>query len=138
MLGKVRAAHGANYYDWILDQAGVEMVLANRVAMTPGLKASRFRWVPFGDALLFPFDNKELENTPDRHELFKLEDELRGRYFAQAGVKAAPEFEAAYLRGLDFGRATREEAEAVYRRGAGGTALKPTEYKILEDYLFHV
>jgi uncharacterized protein len=164
MLGKVRAAHGADYYDWILDQAGVETVLANRVAMTPGLKASRFRWVPFGDALLFPFDNKELENTPDRHELFKLEDELRGKYFAQAEVKAAPEsldeyvekvvdgtlrrlkdgggvalkFEAAYLRGLDFGRATREEAEAVYRRGAGGTALKPTEYKILEDYLFHV
>jgi len=163
MLAGLRKAHGDNYYDWILDQAGVETVLANRVAMTPGLKAPRFRWVPFRDALLFPFDNKGLETTPDRRELFKMEDELRGTYFAQAGMKAVPasldeyvekvvnatlrrlkdggavalKFEAAYLRSLDFRRATHEEAEAVYRRGADGTALKPREYRILQDYLFH-
>lgn len=164
MLARVRAAHGDNYYDWILDQAGIETVLANRVAMTPGLKPPRFRWVPYVDALLFPFDNKELQNNRDRQDLFSMENALRQSYFQQAGLTGPPptldeyvekvvlstlrrqkasgavaiKFEAAYLRGLDFAPVAHAEADAIYRRSISGPAPKPDEYKVLQDYLFHV
>jgi predicted TIM-barrel fold metal-dependent hydrolase len=164
MLAGLRTAHGENYYDWVLDQSGIEMVLANRVAMTPGLKPPRFRWIPYVDALLFPFDNKGLENNPDRHELFLMEDDLRRRYFRQSGLNQTPptldeyvekvvlptlrrqkaagavaiKFEAAYLRALDFAPVSHAEADAVYRRSVNGPAPKPADYKILQDYLFQV
>ena len=82
MLGRLRAAHGDNYYDWILDQAGIETVLANRVAMTP---PSRPGFAGFLSRLLFPFDNKQLENDRDRQDLFSMEDAPRQSYFQQAG-----------------------------------------------------
>jgi uncharacterized protein len=164
MLAGLRAAHGDNYYDWILDQSGIETVLANRVAMSPGLKPPRFRWVSYVDALLFPFDNKGLENNPDRHELFSMENDLRQSYFRQSGLNRLPptldeyvevvvlstlrrqkeagavaiKFEAAYLRESDFAPVSHAEADAVYRRSVNGPAPKPADYKILQDYLFHV
>jgi hypothetical protein len=120
--------------------------------------------VPYADALLFPFDNKELETTPDRQALFAQEDELRNSYFERAGVKGPPatlddyvgrvvlptlkqqqasgavaiKFEAAYLRSLDFGSAPRAEADAIYRRSVNGPAPKAVDYTLLQDYLFHV
>jgi hypothetical protein len=50
----VRAKQGAGYFDWLLQQSGVDIVLANRVTMAPQLGAAHFRWVPYGDAPLFP------------------------------------------------------------------------------------
>ncbi len=34
------------YPAWVLDQIGTEYMLANRVAMGPGLTAAAFPWVP--------------------------------------------------------------------------------------------
>src|SRR5258708_1990648 len=48
---------GEGYANWVLDQLGIETMLANRVAMGHGLAAPRFLWVPFADALLFPLNN---------------------------------------------------------------------------------
>jgi len=164
MLAAMRTAHGNDYYNWILDQAGIETVLANRVAMTAGLKPPRFRWVSYMDALLFPFDNRGLEDNPDRHELFLMEDDVRRSYFQQAGVNGPPptldeyaekvvlptlqrqkesgavgiKFEAAYLRALDFAPASHADADAVYRRSVNGPAPNRGDYKILQDYLFHL
>ena len=47
---------GAAWPAWALDQMGIEIMLANRVEMGPGASfpASRFRWVPYADALIFP------------------------------------------------------------------------------------
>ncbi len=60
--------------EWALDQAGTEVMLANRIAMGPGLSAPRFRWVSYVDALLFPLSTKaEAAVTPDREKLFPLE-----------------------------------------------------------------
>ena len=50
--------HGDGYCAWVLDRLGIETQLANRVAMGRGLSGTRFRWVPFADALLFPLDNR--------------------------------------------------------------------------------
>ena len=58
---------GDRYPVWVLDQMGVEVMLANRVAMGPSLQPPRFRWVPYADALLFPLDNSSLAaKTPDQ------------------------------------------------------------------------
>lgn len=44
----------------VLDQLGIAVMLANRVAMGPpggsGLPSDRFLWVPYADALMYPLD----------------------------------------------------------------------------------
>jgi len=152
---KIAGAHGADYAVWILDQLGIETMLANRVAMGPGLPESRFRWVPFADALMYPLDNQSLIHNPDQKAFFPLEERLLRRYYAECGVAGKPatlaayldtvvrptlerhknagavaeKFEMAYLRTLDVGNPTRESAEKVYATGAG-------DYKALQDYIF--
>ena len=73
LYGESRAADGAHprclrergerFPEWVLDRAGIDVMLANRIALGPGLAAPRFRWVPFDDALLFPLDTRN-EATP--------------------------------------------------------------------------
>jgi predicted TIM-barrel fold metal-dependent hydrolase len=148
-------AHGADHATWVLDQLGIDIMLANRVAMGPGLPEARFRWVPFADALMYPLDNASLMVTPDQAAFFPLEDKLLKRYYAESGVTAKPatlddyltkvvratlerhrkggalaeKFEMAYLRTLEVGNPSRAEAEKVYASGKG-------DYKALQDYLF--
>ena len=161
MIASLRKSHGDNYYDWVLKRSGVDVVLANRIEMTPGLKSPHFRWVPYADALLFPLNNDGLKTTPDRKALFGMEDELRQQYFKEAGIAKLPptidgylntvvrpvlrkqkdagavaiKFEAAYLRKLDFAAASHDGANKVYRSGLNGAT--PSDYKVMQDYLFH-
>src|SRR5258708_7585477 len=46
--------HGDGYPAWVLDQMGIDIMLANRVAMGSSIQPPRFRWVPYADALIFP------------------------------------------------------------------------------------
>src|SRR5262249_37437042 len=147
---------------WVLDQMGVEVMLANRVEMGTSIQPPRFRWVPYADALLFPLDNSTLAaRTPDRKQFFPLEDALLRRYLEKQRLSAPPatlaaylaqvvtptleghrqggavaeKFEAAYLRSLEFARVDREQAERVYAQ-YHGKQPREAEYKILQDYLF--
>jgi len=80
---------GDQYPAWVLDEMGVEIMLANRVAMGASVGPPRFRWVPYADALIFPLDNSLLAaKNSDRKAFFALEDKLRARYLAEAGVSA--------------------------------------------------
>lgn len=151
---------GATYPAWVLDKMGVEIMLANRVEMGPGVRGQRFRWVPYADALLFPLDTAKLkEANSDRKAFFTLEDRLLKRYLDAAGIGAAPptlaeyltrvvtptlerhrqggaiaeKFEAAYLRSLAFEKVERTAAERAY---AQRRALTEEEYKPLADFLF--
>src|SRR5208283_4053794 len=54
---RIEAQQGERFPAWVLDQAGIGTMLANRVAMGEGVEPPRFRWVPYIDALLFPLDN---------------------------------------------------------------------------------
>jgi len=68
------------------------------------------------------------------------------------GGAVAVKFELAYLRPLDIGNPTRAQATAIYAKGRGDrgprgtsfvqwgedTALSPTDYKPLQDYLFRI
>ena len=45
--------------------------------------------MPYADALIFPLDNSLLAaKNSDRKAFFALEDKLRARYLAEAGVSA--------------------------------------------------
>jgi len=150
---------GDGYPAWVLDQMGVETMLANRVAMGTSVQPPRFRWVPYADALIFPLDNSLLAaKNPDRKAFFPLEDKLRARYLAESGLGAPPatladylarvvtptlerhkrdgavaeKFEAAYLRSLAFDAADAAQADRVYRQRTPSDA----DYKVLQDYLF--
>jgi len=159
LMERNRAAYPA----WVLDRMGVETMLANRVSMGPGIAPPRFRWVPYADALIFPLDNSQLAaQNPDRKAFFALEDQLRARYLRDCGMDKIPatldsylatvvtptlerqkqdgavaeKFEAAYLRSLDFARADRALADAIYLQYAGHPGPAAGDYKPLQDYLF--
>lgn len=152
---------GNAYPDWVLDQMGVETMLANRVSMGPTVQPPRFRWVPYADALIFPLDNSKLAAVnSDRKSFFALEDNLRTRYLQDAGLTTPPatlteylsrvvtptldkqrqggavaeKFEAAYLRSLAFDKVDRATAERLYTTNS--TANQPADYKLLQDFLF--
>lgn len=154
---------GDGYPAWVLDQMGVDVMLANRVAMGRGIQPPRFLWVPFADALMFPLNNSRLaDKNSDRKAFFADEDLLLRRYLKEAGLTAPPsslseylarvvtptlerqkqggavaeKFEAAYLRSLDFEQADRAEAERVYAQFLANGAPGEAEYKRLQDYLF--
>jgi uncharacterized protein len=157
---RVMAEKSTEYPAWVLDQMGVEVMLANRVVMGTGIAPPRFRWVPYADALMFPLDNSALARVnSDRKSFFALEDLLRKRYLGEAGLPAtlpeylarvvtptlerhrqggavAEKFEAAYLRSLAFEKADRATAERVYAQFHGRGAPPNTDYKTLQDYLF--
>jgi len=160
----VKAEHGEGFPAWVLDQAGISTMLANRVAMGRGVQAPRFQWVPYIDALLFPLNNSGLaEASPDRKAFFALEDLLRSRYVKESAAASVParlddylkkvvtatlerhkaegavaeKFEVAYLREFDFGDVTRDRARAVYAHWVGGGRPDAREYKLLQDFLFH-
>ncbi|MGO9426947.1 MAG: amidohydrolase, partial [Steroidobacteraceae bacterium] len=76
---RIEAQQGERFPAWVLDQAGIGTMLANRVAMGKGVEPPRFRWVPYIDALLFPLDNSGMAAvSPDRKEFFALESIVRG------------------------------------------------------------
>ena len=163
LRSQVRREHGEGYSVWVLDQANIGTMFANRVAMGTGVEPPRFRWVPYIDALLFPLDNSTLAaETPDRSQFFPLEDKVRARYMEQASLKSLPltldsylkqlvtpileqqrangavaeKFELAYLRSFDISDPPKSEAAAIYARWRGRPHPSTPEYKLLQDYLF--
>jgi uncharacterized protein len=159
--GKVREAQ--HYSAWVVKQAGIGTMLANRVSMGTGVEPPLFRWVPYADALLFPLDNSHLAGaTPDRAQFFPLEDKLRASYLEAIGMKEIPptldeylnkvvtptlerqrkqgavaeKFEVAYLRSFGFADTPQDEAARIYAKWAQGGDPDEREYKMLQDFLF--
>jgi predicted TIM-barrel fold metal-dependent hydrolase len=151
---------GDGYPAWVLDQMGVDVMLANRVAMGRGIQPPRFLWVPFVDALMFPLNNSGLAaKNSDRKAFFAYEEILLRRYLKEAGLATLPsnlgeyltslvrptlerqkrggavaeKFEAAYLRSLSFDKVDRATAERIY---LAKSVPDDAEYKTLQDYLF--
>jgi predicted TIM-barrel fold metal-dependent hydrolase len=153
---------GSAYPEWVLDQMGVEVMLANRVSMGPTVQPPRFRWVPYADALIFPLDNSKLAAVnSDRKSFFALEDNLRARYLQDAGLTAPPatlaeylsrvvtptlekqrrggavaeKFEAAYLRSLAFDKVDRATAERLYASHSTTRHSTPTQSTLTQATL---
>jgi predicted TIM-barrel fold metal-dependent hydrolase len=154
---------GDGYPAWVLDRAGIDVMLANRIVVGPGLTPPRFRWVAFDDALMLPLDTRaEGTRSPDTRSLYAKEQKLLVRYLRDLGVTSVPptldqyvarvvkptlelqhrggavavKFEAAYLRALDFDDPDSAAARRIYARYASRGMPTRAEYKIVEDYLF--
>jgi hypothetical protein len=160
---KVKTREGIRFDDWVLDQAGIATMAANRVAMGPGVAPPRFRWVPYDDALLFPLDNTSLAaETPDKKLFFPLEEKERARYLADSGLTKMPgtlqeylskvvtptlerqkaggaiavKFEIAYLRDFDFSNENEHDADYIYTGFHKSRPIDAAQYKRLQDFLF--
>jgi len=154
---------GAGYFDWVIQQAGLDVVLANRVTMARELGAAHFRWVSYVDALLFPLSNETAKaESPERKGLYAAEERHLANYLSALGLRALPraldgylrevitptleaqkqagavaiKFEVAYLRSLDFEPASAEAAASVYAKYLGGATAGRSEYTQLQDFLF--
>ena len=161
---RIMTQQGDNYPMWVLDQLGIEYMMANRIAMGRGLDPKRFLWVPFDDALLLPLDAQAMADTPDRKFFYSREAMLRQRYRSESGVNGNPatmdayvsqvmvptlerqkksgavaiKFEAAYLRSLNFAESRQEEARNTYQRFAAQGAPTKPDYINMQNYLFRV
>jgi hypothetical protein len=162
VVESTRREQAAHFPEWTLDAAGIDVMLANRIAMGPGLPPPRFRWVPFADPLFLPLDTRrEASATPDTRALYPKETALLRRYLRELGVTTLPatldaytstvvrrmlerwreggavgiKLEAAYLRPLDFADPDPAAARATYARYAAGGTPTHAEYKNLQDYL---
>jgi len=154
---------GDAYAAWVLDRAGIETMLANRIALGRCLTPPRFRWVSFADALIFPLNNAALHReNPDVDVSVRGAEQLLRSYLRQADVAELPrdltaylkrvvtptlerqrtegalavKFEAAYIRPLEFADVPETEAREIYRKYADGSEPPPGEYRELQDFLF--
>src|SRR6185503_16523291 len=136
-MRRVASEEGGRFPQRVLDRAGTEVMLANRVAMGPGLSLPRFRWVSFADPLIFPLSTaSERAASPDRQKLYPFEERLLRRYLSDRRMETVPptlgdylrqvvaptleaqrragavavKFEAAFLRSLDFEDVSEEAA----------------------------
>src|SRR5271154_4037202 len=73
-----------------LDQLGIGVMLANRVAMGAGLPPDRFLWVPYADAFMYPLANDAMIHNSDHKAFFALEENLLKRYYSESGVAGRP------------------------------------------------
>jgi uncharacterized protein len=161
---RVAREQADHYPAWVLDKAGIDTMVANRVHMGSSIQPPRFLWVPYIDAFLFPLDNSLLAaKNSDRKAFFADEDAVRAQYLKEAGLETLPKtldeylrvvvtpalkrhkqggaiaekFEIAYLRPFGFDNVERSAAEKVYSTFVNGKSAPPDEqYKTLQDYLF--
>ena len=163
LKARIRAEQGLNYPAWIFDKLGIDVALANRLSVGPGVAHPRFRWVPFADPLLYPLDAKAVAAvTPDRMDLVPRERKHIQRYLKALNLPAPPatlaeytarvvtpslerwkrenaiaiKYEIGYLRALDFSDVPASRAAPVYARFARGGTPSVAEYKLVQDYLF--
>ncbi len=160
---RIMREQGDRFPSWVLDKLNIRYMLANRIAMGPGLVRPRFLWVPYDDALLLRLNNQQLASkNPDRKFFYGREEMLLRRYLKESGVTAVPatleeyvgqvvvptlerqkkagavaiKFEAAYLRTLNFGEPNRAHAEQVYAHYAAGDIPPNGDYLAVQDVLF--
>ena len=161
-MKRVATEQGEHFPEWVLDRIGTDVVVANRVAMGPGLAPPRFRWASYVDALMLPLPTSREPMTPDSRGFFPLEQQLLHRYLRDLHVAMLPpsldeylrvvvaptlarqrqagaiavKFEAAYLRPLSFDNASAADARRIYARYVRSVVIPHAEYKTLQDYLF--
>jgi len=161
---RTKREKGEGYAAWILDQIGIETMLANRIALGKGVEPPRFRWVPFADALMLPLNNDAAKRLNSDFDWFYTHEEaLLKRYLSALRMNAPPaslrayldkvvtptlesqkqhgavalKLEAAYLRSLNFARPSETDAERVYAQYIHGGEAPEPEYRKLQDFLFH-
>jgi len=159
---RIAASQADRYPTWVLNKTGIEIMLANRIAMGKSLPNDRFKWVPFVDMFLFPLNNESFYRLDSDHRAFVgSEERLLKKQLADAGMATLPatfdeyltfvrhtleqwksngavalKFEFAYLRDLQIDNPSREAAERIYSIYARSSEPTSEEYKTVQDFLF--
>lgn len=159
---ELRKQWGNDYWNKMLDKLGIQVGVANRVAMDYLAGNPRFRFVVFVDPFMFPFNNRDLAINPDRAVYFPIQEKALHRYIEQAGASQLPadlagyealmrrvieqdkqqgavaiKFEAPYFRSLvNITDPPREQADAIYRKYVGGGVPSADDYRVFQDYIF--
>lgn len=159
---ELRKQWGKEYWSKILDKVGIQVGVANRVAMDYLENNPRFRFVMFVDPYMFPFDNSKLAISPDRAIYFPIQEKALHRYLEQVGQSGLPadfagyeaaihrklvmekergalaiKFEAPYFRSLvNIKDPPREHAEAIFNKYHAGGVPTAEEYLVFQDYIF--
>jgi hypothetical protein len=159
---ELRKQWGNEYLSKMLDKVGIQVSVANRVAMDYLENNPRFRFVVFVDPFMFPFNNQGLVINPDRAVFFPIQEKALHRYLAQAGLQGLPtdlagyeagmrkvleldkqqngiaiKFEAPYFRSLvNITDPPREQAEAIYNKYRAGGKPSGDEYLVFQNYVF--
>ena len=117
----------------MLDQLNIETMLANRVALGPGLPSPRFLWVPFADALMYPLPTDSLIQNSDQKAFFALESQAARALLRRIGSRRKTRLARQYLQKVvtptlqrhKQGGALAEKFEMAYLRSlAGGKSNK--------------
>ncbi|PYX62744.1 MAG: hypothetical protein DMG74_19605 [Acidobacteria bacterium] len=153
---------GNSYFSHVLDLVGIETAVANRVAMSDYLPATRFRWVFFVDSFLFPFDNRQLASrNPDQKLNLPLQEKILRRNIVRAHFEQLPadlsgylsfitrileenqkaggvgiKFEIAYFRSLHFDDPSQQRATAIYTKYHAGGVPSAEEYRDFQNFIF--
>ena len=151
---RLRQEKGDDYPSWALDRAGIDIAFVNATSLGRGQTSPRFRWVPYGDGLLFPFPATDfagniiqrrrgemgLDKPPATLNEYVaiVSNRLREwRANGAVGVKIA----VTYYRSLDFAPVAEADARKIYERYVQEGEVPPrdyrlADYRILQDYLF--
>ena len=153
---------GTAYFDMILDKLNIEQSVANRAMMADYLDPKRFVWVFFADSFMWPFDNSQMRaRNGDQEVYIPLQEKMLHRWMQQENVSGLPpdfggylsfisrtlednqkrggiamKFEVAYFRSTKFSDPDREQAEAIYKKYAGGGVPAADDYKVFQDFIF--
>jgi hypothetical protein len=159
---ELRKQWGKEYLSKMLDKVGIQVSVANRVALTYLENNPRFRFVFFVDPFMFPFNNNGLTINPDRAVYFPIQEKALHRYLRQVGLRELPadlagyeasirrvleldkqqngvaiKFEAPYFRSLvNITDPPREQADAIYNNYHAGGSAPAQDYLVFQDYIF--
>jgi predicted TIM-barrel fold metal-dependent hydrolase len=79
-----------------------------------------------------------LTKIPVKLDVYIAQVVLPTLHRQKEGGAVAVKFELAYLRPLDIGNPTRDQASAAYAKAIAGATLSAADYKPLQDYLFRI
>lgn len=147
-------AQGVAYPTWVLDQAGIDVVLINAPRLGAGQTSPRFRWVPYADGFLFPFQAIDYKGSltlqqrrsevglaalpPAWSSYLDLITQQLTTWKANGAI--AVKFAVAYYRPLDFSTVAEGDAQKIYERyltmGEQQHDYHTTDYRALQDFLF--
>jgi predicted TIM-barrel fold metal-dependent hydrolase len=161
---RIKREKGDSYPAWVLDQAGVDIALSNRITMHASLPSARFRWVPYADLYMFPLSTRKIQKDNPLYGGFYegLEQRAKG-LLRESGKKTIPatlsewlanvvrpiiekekregaiaiKYTAAYYRPLDFAPVAEQDANTIYAKFAHNGTPGMEDYKKLQDFIFY-
>jgi predicted TIM-barrel fold metal-dependent hydrolase len=142
-----------------MDICGIDKVFSNLATLGDDLDPKRFLWIPFVDALIYPFDASKVKSIspffkqaqnrfysegkklPEKFNIkivdldsyLGLIDAVLDHYKANNAI--ALKFTSAYIRTLWFDEVDKDEAAAIFSEALRANLTDKAKYKKIQDFL---